>query len=81
MPVIEVGLMGVMPNHAVMDPTKPEGQILERACDSVTAHETGPHWAFGGTEFGDTSRLWGFFEFEPVEHHAEFAKTCVRNST
>jgi hypothetical protein len=77
MTVIEIGVMGVKPNHAVMEFTQPEGQILKRAWNSVTAHANGPHWAFGGTEVGDRSMLWGFFEFDSIEHHAEFAKTYV----
>jgi hypothetical protein len=75
MTVIEIGLVGVKRNHAAMDPTHPEGHILKRAWNSDTAHANGPHRAFGGMELVDRSMLWGFFEFESIEHHAGFAKT------
>jgi hypothetical protein len=75
MPVIELGLMGVKPQHDVMDPTTSSGAILHKAWSSVTPAPGGPHWAFGGLEVDDNSQLWGFFEFDSVEHHEEFAQT------
>jgi hypothetical protein len=56
--VIEFGLMGIKPDHAITYPTRPEGQLLKRAWQSVTAHMNGPRRTFGGTEAGDASRLW-----------------------
>jgi hypothetical protein len=75
MTVIEIGLCGIKPNHAVMDTSTPEGAILNRAWGSVTSNPLGPHWAFGGLEVNDPSKLWGFFSFESVSHHEEFART------
>ncbi|KAF2031448.1 hypothetical protein EK21DRAFT_63319 [Setomelanomma holmii] len=75
MPVVEFGLMGVQPNHPVTNLTTPSGQILQRAWDAVVGALNGPRWAFGGVEVDNAERLWGFFEFESVEQHAEFAKT------
>lgn len=75
MNVVEFGLMGVKPSHSIMDPTTKEGQVLKKAWDAVTAAQGGPYWAFGGVETDDTSRLWGFFEFDSLAHHEEFAKT------
>jgi hypothetical protein len=75
MPVIEFGLMGVKPNHAIMDANTPEGDILNRAWSAVTVAPGGPHWAYGGLEVDDPSRLWGFFKFDSVKHHEEFAQT------
>jgi hypothetical protein len=48
MPVIEFGLMGVKPNHAVTDPTTTEGQILHQAWESVSTAPNGPRWVYGG---------------------------------
>ena len=75
MPVIEFGLMGVMPDHNVMDQTIEEGQILQKTWTAVTVAPGGPHWACGGLEIGNPLLLWGFFAFDSVEHHQEFAKT------
>tara|TARA_R110002003_G_scaffold48_9_gene4009 strand:- start:13288 stop:13515 length:228 start_codon:yes stop_codon:yes gene_type:complete len=75
MPVIEFGLMGVKPNHAVTDPTTTEGQILHQAWESVSTTPNGPRWVYGGVEVDNPERLWGFFEFESVKQHEDFAKT------
>jgi len=75
MPTIELGLMRVKPNHAIMDAFTPSGQILQKAWSAVTSYPNGPHWSYGGAEPGDTSKLWGFFEFESVKHHVDFAGT------
>lgn len=75
MPVVEIGLMGVKPEHKVMDLTTTEGQVLEKAWSAVTVAPGGPHWAYGGVEIDKPLLLWGFFAFDSVEHHREFAKT------
>lgn len=75
MPTIEIGLMGTKPNQHVMDTTTPEGQTLQHAWNSVTSYSSGPHWSYGGVEPADPSALWGFFEFDNVKHHEEFART------
>ena len=74
MPVIEFGLMGVKPNHKAMDQTTEEGQVLHKAWTTVTVAPGGPHWAYGGLEVGNPLLLWGFFAFDSVEQHQEFAK-------
>lgn len=75
MAIIEVGCMIVKPEKNVLDGSTTEGQILNKAWNSVLVAPDGPRWNCWGVEAGDSRRLWGFFEFESIEHHAEFAKT------
>ena len=77
MPVIEFGLMGIKPDHKVMDATTREGQVLEKAWTAVTVALGGPYWAYGGLDLSNSLLLWAFFAFDSVEHHQEFAKKCV----
>jgi hypothetical protein len=75
MTVVEIGLMGVKPDHDVLNPKTPEGQVLDLAWSTVTTAPGGPYWAYGGVEPDDTLRLWCFFCFDDVKHHMNFAKT------
>ncbi|KAH7074717.1 hypothetical protein BKA63DRAFT_553641 [Paraphoma chrysanthemicola] len=75
MPVIEFGLMGVKPNHPVTSPSTPSGKILQSAWSHLSTAPNGPAWVYGGVEVPDPEKLWGFFEFESVEQHEQFAKT------
>ncbi|KAH7087593.1 hypothetical protein FB567DRAFT_525301 [Paraphoma chrysanthemicola] len=75
MPVIEFGLMGVKPNHPVTSPSTPSGQILQSAWSQLSTAPNGPAWVYGGVEVSDPEKLWGFFEFESVEQHEQFART------
>ncbi|OWY57020.1 hypothetical protein AA0114_g9132 [Alternaria tenuissima] len=75
MTVVEIGLMGVKPDHDVLNPKTPEGQVLDLAWSTVTTAPGGPYWAYGGIEPDDTLRLWCFFCFDDVKHHMDFAKT------
>jgi hypothetical protein len=77
MTVIELGLVGVKPKHQVMDPSTLEGQILDKAWSEVTITPGGPYWTYGGLEVDCPLRLWGFFAFDSIAHHQEFAKTWV----
>jgi hypothetical protein len=75
MTVVEIGLMGVKPDHDVLNPKTPEGQVLDLAWSTVTTAPGGPYWAYGGIEPDDTLRLWCFFCFDDLKHHMDFAKT------
>lgn len=74
MTVTEVGCMGVKPGLSPMDDSTPEGSFLSGAYRAVTVAEGGPYRAFWGTEIENPLRLWGFFDFDSVEHHEVFAK-------
>jgi hypothetical protein len=75
MTVIEIGVVGVKPNHQVMNPNTPEGHILNQAWSAVTVAPNGPYWAHGGLDVDSPLRLWGFFAFDSIAHHQGFAKT------
>lgn len=77
MSIIEIGCMGVKPDHAVMDSSTDEGRILQQAWGSVVHADGGPHWAYGGLECDDPLRLWGLFSFDSVQQHEKFAQTQV----
>ncbi|KAK2767205.1 hypothetical protein CKAH01_15323 [Colletotrichum kahawae] len=74
MPVTEVGCMGVKPDLSPMDDSTPEGSFLSGVYTAVTVAEGGPYRAFWGTEMENPLLLWGFFDFDSVEHHEVFAK-------
>ncbi|KAF3797716.1 hypothetical protein GCG54_00014614 [Colletotrichum gloeosporioides] len=74
MTVTEVGCMGVKPGLSPMDDSTPEGSFLSGAYRAVTVAEGGPYRAFWGTEIENPLLLWGFFDFDSVEHHEVFAK-------
>ncbi|KAH6692865.1 hypothetical protein BKA61DRAFT_280172 [Leptodontidium sp. MPI-SDFR-AT-0119] len=75
MTVTEVGLMGVKPGLNIMDETTQEGQVLFGAWNSVIAAPTGPHQVYFGLEIENPLRIWAFFDWDSLEHHATFAKT------
>lgn len=72
--ITEVGLMGVKPNHNIMDDATPEGQVLLTAYKTVTTVPGGPSRGYWGLEIEDPLHLWAFFDFESVEQHWKFAK-------
>ena len=74
MVITEVGRMGVKPNHAVMDDSTPEGQLLTSIWKNIMVAPTGPQRVYWGLEVEDPSKIWGFFDWESVEQHEEFAK-------
>ncbi|KAB2099760.1 hypothetical protein AG0111_0g11842 [Alternaria gaisen] len=43
MTVVEIGLLGVKPDHEVLNPKIPEGQVLDSAWSTVTTAPRGPY--------------------------------------
>jgi hypothetical protein len=43
MTVVEIGLMGVKPDHDVLNPKIPGGQVLDSAWSTVTTASGGPY--------------------------------------
>ncbi|KAF2661832.1 hypothetical protein K491DRAFT_773790 [Lophiostoma macrostomum CBS 122681] len=74
MAIIEIGRMGVKPNHNVMDESTPEGKILRDTWERIIEQPTGPHRLFWGLEDEEPLRIWGIFEWDSVEHHQKFAR-------
>lgn len=74
MTIIELGRMGVKPDHKIMDESTPEGKVLPTAYNAVTALPGGPQNAHWGLEVEDESKVWGFFEWNSIEEHETFAK-------
>ncbi|KAL6706262.1 hypothetical protein ACN47E_005552 [Coniothyrium glycines] len=75
MSIIEIGCMGVKPDHHVMDVMSAQGQILNKAWSAVVAADGGPRWAYAGVEILDPLRPWGFFAFDSVAQHETFAES------
>ena len=74
MAVTEFGRMGVKPNHQVMNENTPEGKILKDTYEGIAKMPTGPYRLYWGLEIEDTSKLWGFMDWDNVEHHEKFVK-------
>lgn len=78
MPVTEISCHPLKPGVSdVMDETTNEGKILMTAWKAVTNEETGPYCLYWGQEVENPSNFWGFFDFDSVEEHQEFAKEYV----
>ncbi|KAF6821149.1 hypothetical protein CPLU01_12576 [Colletotrichum plurivorum] len=77
MTVTEIGVMGVKAGVDVMDPSRPEGMVIPKAYHAVTAHPEGPHRASWGLDLEDPLKVWCFFDFDTVDHHATFANRCA----
>ncbi|CAF3555538.1 unnamed protein product [Fusarium graminearum] len=74
MVIREVGVMGVKPGINIMDPTTPEGKILDEVWSTVITKPGGPSRVYWGLEKDDPLRIWGFFDWDTVEQHEKFAK-------
>ena len=74
MAVTEIGLMGVKPNLDVMNDSTPEGQIVSGAWKAVTTAPGGPSRVHWGLEIEDPTKFWGFFDWDSLQQHEEFAK-------
>ncbi|KAF5557241.1 multidrug resistance [Fusarium napiforme] len=74
MTVTEVGCMGVKPNMNIMDHTTSEGKILTDAWKTVISKPGGPQRVYWGLESVDPSKVWGFFDFDSVQQHRQFAE-------
>jgi hypothetical protein len=74
MPVIQIDLMGLGPDHSVGNATTKENQILRSVRSDVTATQRGSHWAFGGAEVDEPEKFWAFSEFDYMEHPKDFTK-------
>jgi hypothetical protein len=77
MTVTEVACVAIKPGLDVMNPTTPEGQVLLRAWKPVTAAPGGPHHLYYGVEIEDPSKLWAVCDWDSIEDHLNFAKSCV----
>jgi hypothetical protein len=77
MAITEVGLMGVKPNHKVMDESTPEGQILFSIYKNIISLPGGPSRIYLGLETEDPLMLWAFFDWETLGEHEAFAKAYV----
>ena len=80
MVVTEVGVMGIKPGLDVMNDDTPEGQILTKVWKTVTTAPGGPQNVCWGIESEDPSKIWGFFDWNSVEEHQQFAKVWVAHS-
>jgi len=74
MPITEVGLMGVKPNHKIMDDSLPEGHLLTSIYKNIISLPGGPSRIYWGLEVEDPLKLWAFFDWETLGEHEEFAK-------
>ncbi|KAI8997939.1 hypothetical protein BC832DRAFT_595383 [Gaertneriomyces semiglobifer] len=75
MPVTELGCVVIKPGTNPMDEATHEGQVLASAWKAVAEAPTGPYRVYYGGEVEDPTKIWGFFDFESVEDHDNFAKT------
>ena len=80
MVVTEVGVMGIKSGLDVMNDDTPEGQILTKVWKTVTTAPGGPQNVCWGIESEDPSKIWGFFDWNSVEEHQQFAKVWVAHS-
>ena len=58
-----------------MDEETWEGKIVAEAWKAVSSVPTGPYQVYYGVEAENPSKLWGFFDFDSIEHHHRFAKS------
>lgn len=77
MPITELGLMGVKPNHKIMDDSLPEGHLLTSIYKNIISLPGGPSRIYWGLEVEDPLKLWAFFDWETLGEHEEFAKAYV----
>ncbi|KAJ4141763.1 hypothetical protein NW768_000980 [Fusarium equiseti] len=73
MVVQELGAMGVKPGLDIMDATTPEGKILYQAWQTCLDKTAGPSRVFYGLEEDNPLKIWGFFDWDTVQQHEEFA--------
>lgn len=74
MKITELGLMGVKPNHRVMDESTPEGQLLASIYQNIISLPGGPSQLYLGLEVENPLNIWGFFDWVTIEQHQKFAK-------
>lgn len=77
MTVPEVACVAIKPGLDIMNPTTPEGQVLLRAWKPVMAAPGGPHHLYYGVEIEDPFKLWAVCDWDSIEDHLNFAKSCV----
>ncbi|KUJ08983.1 uncharacterized protein LY89DRAFT_724539 [Mollisia scopiformis] len=75
MPLTEIGLMGVKPNHPIMDDSHPSGKIFTNVYTSIYAAPNSPREIYWGLELEDPLHVWAFFEWESLDAHKDFAKS------
>ncbi|OOQ81523.1 hypothetical protein PEBR_42669 [Penicillium brasilianum] len=75
MAVTEVGCMGVKPSFDVTNDATAEGQILTKLYNYVITAPGGPNRVYWGLEAEDPTYLWGFFDWNSIEDHENFART------
>lgn len=71
--IVEVGTMGVQAGETPVDASTPDGEILDNAWKSIINAPGGPQSIFWALENGDQSRFWGWFAWDSLRTHEEFA--------
>ena len=71
--IIEVGMMGVQADKTPLDASTPDGALLLDAWKSIITAPGGPESIIWALEKGDQGKLWGWFEWENLRAHEEFA--------
>lgn len=75
MAIVEIGMMGVQHGKTPMEPSTPDGKILDDAWKTITSAPGGPTRVCWGLEEDDQSRVWAFFDWDSLEQHEQFAKS------
>ncbi|OLN89050.1 hypothetical protein CCHL11_06020 [Colletotrichum chlorophyti] len=77
MVVTEVGCAGVKPDHKIMDESTPEGKIFLGTYKNIINSPGGPRRIYLSQELNNPLLFWGFFDWDSLEHHENFAKTSL----
>ncbi|KZL80489.1 hypothetical protein CI238_08857 [Colletotrichum incanum] len=75
MTITEVGCCGVKPDLSIMDETTPEGQTYLGVYKMLIVSPGGPHRMYLSVDLDEPSMVYGFFDWDSLEHHENFAKT------
>ncbi|KAK1980187.1 hypothetical protein LZ30DRAFT_723977 [Colletotrichum cereale] len=73
--VTEIGCCGVKPGLDIMDESTPEGKIYVGVFRTLNASPGGPHRMYLSLDLDEPSKEYGFFDWDSLEHHENFAKT------
>lgn len=65
--------MGVQAGKTPLDASTSDGALLLDAWKSIITAPGGPASIIWGLEKGDQEKLWGWFEWESLRAHQEFA--------
>ncbi|GJC87683.1 hypothetical protein ColLi_10521 [Colletotrichum liriopes] len=75
MTVTELGCCGVKPGLSIMDEKTPEGQTYLGVYKTLIGSPGGPHRMYLSVDLDEPSMVYGFFDWDSLEHHENFAKT------